>query len=137
MDVKEHSLEEMVHNMGSTLNLEEVHAMCNAHDVPIRDEEKDDMAAGLLDHIVNGHCADRKGPACDNVYEEVTPADPDAIHTQVCVLRHMHPLLSTRQLHKVLNLLGIHYNNSETKKKLKSGLVQNLKKGKLKQSEVE
>lgn len=74
------------------------------------------MAVRLLDHIVHGHCADKKGPACNNVYGEVMPAEPDAIHTQVCVLRHMHPLLSTRQLRKVLDLLDVTYDEGDTKK---------------------
>ena len=86
MDAKGHTLEKTVHNMGATSKLEGVHAMCNAHDVPLQLEGKDEMAVHLLDHIVHGHCAGKKGPACDNVYGEVTPAEPDAIHTQVCVL---------------------------------------------------
>ena len=140
LDVMEHSLEKTVQNMGSSSKMEDVRAMCEAHNVPVQDEGKDDLVVELFDHIVNGRCVDKKGPACGNVYGEMTPTAPDAIHTQVCVLRHIHPLLSTRQLRKVMNLLDVDYGDDESKKKLKSRLlryVQSLEKGKLKESDAE
>lgn len=81
--------------MGSSLKIEDVRGMCEAHNVPVQDKGKDDLVVELFDHIVNGCCVDKKGPACGNVYVEMTPTAPDAIHTQVCVFRHIHPLLST------------------------------------------
>ena len=118
MDVMENSLAKTLHNMGASSRLEELCAMCEARNIPTQNEGKDNLAVDLFNHIVKGQCAGKIGPACENVFNEVELAKPDAINTQVCVLYHIHLLLSTKQLHKVLDLLSrrivysIYYNST-------------------------
>ena len=139
LDIAQVSLQDTLRNMGTSSSIEKIHAVCGAHDIPLETREKTELIDNVIDHITNGNCSEKKGPGCESVAKELLPTAADTVHMQVSVLQHIHSLLSVRQLHKVLDIHGIKYDEGETKRKLKYRLtmyIRALERGKVKEAEA-
>jgi hypothetical protein len=104
LDTATSTLPDIVHNLGSSSKLETLRALCGAHCMHSHEGGKECLTDNFFDHITNGICAEKTGPGCENVMRQVAPLVDDVIHTQVDVLRHIHSLLSARQVRRVLDL---------------------------------
>ena len=140
LDVAKATLASTFECLGSTSSLEGLRAMCTAHDVPLKDNGKQELMDDLIGHVARGKCVDNKGPACESLTQEMSPSMENGINMEICVLKHLCSLLSTRQLHRILDLYGVVYGVGDSKKRLKrnlSNFVQNLEKQKRREWEAE
>lgn len=90
--------------------------MSATHGVPLTGDRKEELVGRLLEHVAGGECSRKEGPACWNVSWELCPAVDSVIHMQISVLKHICPLLSARQLEKVLEVYSIECEAGDNKK---------------------
>jgi hypothetical protein len=141
LDAARLSIQDTLHNLGSSSTLETLNATCTAHNISSgHGNKKQTIVDDLVDHITHGTCAEKLGPGCDHVMKEMLPTIEDVVHTQLSVLRHIQDLLSMRQLQKLLDLHGIDYEEGSNKKRLKTRLrnyIRDLENGKVREADVE
>ena len=136
-----YSITDTIHNLGSTSTLTTVRATCAAHEIPTtQGDTKGKLTDELIGHITRGNCAEKLAAGCERVVKDASPVVSDVIHTQLSVLRCVGDALSANQLRKVLDLHGIAYKQSDSRKMLRLRLrtyLRSLENGKVKDADDE
>lgn len=141
LDMSETSIEKTMHDVASSSTSEGLRATCTAHNVPLSmTEGKEGLTNAFIEHVAFGKCAENLGPGCDQFAKEANLTTTDVLAAQAGILARMKETLTTRQLQRVMELHGIYYNPSDSRKRLKQRLgwyIQGIEKGKVGEHDAE
>jgi hypothetical protein len=142
-DAADVSLPDLFPQIGGSSSMKSLKSIGVTHGIEILDVGgKEDGRGEILKHITTGKCAEQadSAPGCERVLRDAGLKQQDAVHLQVAVLAHVVGIASKKQLCKILDLHGIDYEPTDSKKMLRLRLkryTRSIESGKLKEAEVE
>ena len=77
---------------------------------------KGNLIERMIDHISQGECTKELAPGCDHFVKEALPSIHNVLHVQLSVLQSIEPVLSASQLWRVLDIYGVTYSESDSRK---------------------
>ena len=122
LDAATCSISDTVQDLASSTT-EKLQAACTAHDIPTYETDmKGNLIERMIDHISQGECAKELAPGCDHCVSEALPSIHNVLYVQLSVLQSIEPVLNASQLYRVLDIYGVTYSKSDSRKRLKMEL---------------